>query len=217
MKLPTLLAALATTLPLTAAFPNAPFNTSAQNVVDASGANFTYVGANWPGHGEVMIPEGLQYQSISHIVGKIKSLGMNVVRLTFAIEMVDDIVDRGGDVRVKDAFVKALGSANGTKVWGQVRAKNPGLSENVTRTQVCFFLSCVFLVGGWMDGWMLIVSRFSMLSRRSSASRVSMSIWITTCPRGRGAARPRTETPGSATPTLTLRSGNGELFGWPHM
>lgn len=153
MKLPTLLTPLLSLTHLTTAFPNAPFNVSSENVIDATGATFRYAGLNWPGHGEVMIPEGLQYQSISNIVGKIKSLGMNVVRLTFAIEMVDDILDRGGDVRVKDAFVKALGSANGTKVWGQVRERNPGLGENVTRTQVSFFF-CGFGGGRWwIDGW----------------------------------------------------------------
>ncbi|KAK9427212.1 glycoside hydrolase superfamily [Lipomyces doorenjongii] len=83
-----------------------------------------------------MIPEGLQYQSIESIVDKVVDLGLNVVRLTFAIEMVDDIYANGKDVRIKDAFVEALGSQNGTLVFEQVLQNNPQFSENTTRLQV---------------------------------------------------------------------------------
>jgi len=129
----------ATALPsLLYAFPNAPFHTERQWVVDSAGVNFTYVGVNWPGHGEVMIPEGLQYQSIQSIVSKIKSLDMNVVRLTFAIEMIDDIKDRGGDVTIQKAFQKALGNSNGTAVYAKVIKNNPQFSATTTRLQVRF-------------------------------------------------------------------------------
>ena len=117
------------------AFPNTPFKTSNQWVVDSTGANFTYVGVNWPGAGEVMVPEGLQYQSIQSIVSKIKSLKMNVVRLTFAIEMIDDIKDRGGDVTIQKAFQKALGS-KGDAVYQNVIKNNPQFSATTTRLQV---------------------------------------------------------------------------------
>jgi hypothetical protein len=117
------------------AFPNIPFKTSNQWVLDSTGANFTYVGVNWPGAGEVMIPEGLQYASISSIVSKIKSLNMNVVRLTFAIEMTDDINDRGGDVTIEKAFQKALGS-KGDAVFASVVKNNPQFNASTTRLQV---------------------------------------------------------------------------------
>src|SRR5690242_1307128 len=104
MRVSSLLLCLAELCSFSNAFPNLPFRTSKRWVVDSTGANFTYVGVNWPGAGEVMIPEGLQYSSIESIVSKIKSLKMNVVRLTFAIEMIDDIKDNGGDVRVETAF-----------------------------------------------------------------------------------------------------------------
>jgi hypothetical protein len=126
----------AITLPsLLRAFPNAPFHTSNQWIVDSTGANFTYVGVNWPGAGEVMIPEGLQYQSIQSIVSKIKSLNMNSVRLTFAIEMIDDIKDRGGDVTIQKAFQKALGS-KGDAVYANVIKNNPQFGASTTRLQV---------------------------------------------------------------------------------
>lgn len=132
-----LLTTLLTFAPLlTHAFPNTPFTTSGQWIHDSTGANFTYAGVNWPGAADVMIPEGLQYQPIANIVSKIKSLGMNVVRLTFAIEMVDDVLDRGGDVKVRDALNKALGATNGEKVWGQIVKNNPGFGAATTRLQV---------------------------------------------------------------------------------
>lgn len=117
------------------AFPNGPFKTSTRWVLDSTGANFTYVGVNWPGAGEAMIPEGLQYQSVQSIVSKIKSLNMNVVRLTFAIEMIDDIKDRGGDVTLKNAFQKALGT-KGDAVLQNILKNNPQFTASTTRLQV---------------------------------------------------------------------------------
>lgn len=136
MRLFASLLSLATLPSLLHAFPNTPFTASTQWILDSTGANFTYVGVNWPGAGEVMIPEGLQYQSIASIVSKIKSLNMNVVRLTFAIEMIDDIKDRGGDVTVQKAFQKALGDTNGATVWNQVVRNNPQFTTSTTRLQV---------------------------------------------------------------------------------
>jgi len=117
---------------------NAPFNTNKQFIVDSKGANFTYVGVNWPGAGDVMIPEGLQYASIESIVSKIKSIKMNIVRLTFAIEMIDNIKDNGGDVKLQDAFNRALGTTNGPKVYQQVLKNNPQFSASTTRLQASF-------------------------------------------------------------------------------
>ncbi|ORY10338.1 glycosyl hydrolase family 5 protein-like protein/cellulase [Clohesyomyces aquaticus] len=117
------------------AFPSVPFKTSSRWVVDSTGANFTYIGVNWPGAADVMIPEGLQYASIESIVSKIKSLKMNVVRLTFAIEMIDDIKDNGGDVTIQKAFTKALGN-NGATVYQQVIKNNPQFNASTTRLQV---------------------------------------------------------------------------------
>ncbi len=120
-----------------AAWPNGPFVTSGRWIVDASGKNLTYAGTNWPGHADVMIPEGLQYQSIETIVQKIKSVGMNAVRLTFAIQMVDEIYTNGGtDVTLQTAFTQALGQANGAKVLAQLLAKNPRFTASTTRLQV---------------------------------------------------------------------------------
>jgi hypothetical protein len=85
----------------------------------------------------VMVPEGLQYQSIETIVSDIKSLGMNVVRLTYAIEMIDQIYDNNGeDIDLHSAFVDALGDDNGTSVLADVLTNNPQFTESTRRLEV---------------------------------------------------------------------------------
>lgn len=121
------------------AWPNAPFTADGRWIKDASGNTVNFAGVNWPGHGEVMIPEGLQYQSISTIVSKVKSLGMNVFRLTYAIELVDQIyANNGEDVTIETAFVNALGRENGTRVLNMVLEANPQFSSETKRLEVCF-------------------------------------------------------------------------------
>ncbi len=119
------------------AWPNGPLVTDKRWIRDASGANVTYAGANWPGAADVMIPEGLQYQSVEFIVSKMKSVGMNAIRLTYAIQMIDEIYSNGGkDITIQKAFVQALGAANGAKVLSQVLAKNPSFTASTTRLEV---------------------------------------------------------------------------------
>ncbi|KAK0744584.1 glycoside hydrolase family 5 protein [Apiosordaria backusii] len=118
-------------------WPFGPFVTSAGKIRDTTGKSIVYAGTNWPGHGEVMIPEGLQYQSIEYIVTKIKSIGMNAIRLTFAIEMIDQIyANNGQDITIERAFIQALGQANGTRILNQVLTKNPQFTASTTRLQV---------------------------------------------------------------------------------
>ncbi|KAH8893884.1 glycoside hydrolase [Thozetella sp. PMI_491] len=120
-----------------ASWPNGPLSTSGRWITDASGANVTYVGVNWPGASETMIPEGLQYQSVASMVSKIKSLGMNSIRLTYAIEMIDQIYENNGqDIPVLTAFTTALGQENGTRVFNEILTKNPSFSANTTRLEV---------------------------------------------------------------------------------
>ncbi|KAL0936879.1 beta-1,6-galactanase [Colletotrichum truncatum] len=118
-------------------WPNGPLVTNGGWAQDASGNNVVFAGTNWPGHGEVMVPEGLQYLSVEGVVSRIKSLGMNAIRLTFAIELVDQIyANDGKDIDLKTAFVNGLGETNGTAVLAQVLAKNPSFTEETTRLQV---------------------------------------------------------------------------------
>lgn len=113
-----------------------PLSSSDRWIVDAAGKHVPYVGVNWPGAAETMLPEGLSYQSIKNIVTKISETGFNAVRLTFAIEMVDDILDNGGDVSLSATLVKALGDANGKTVLGKILKQNPQFTAETTRLQV---------------------------------------------------------------------------------
>jgi hypothetical protein len=120
-----------------AAWPNGPFVASGRYVTDASGARVTYAGVNWPGSADIMIPEGLQYQSIAAIVRKIKDLGINSIRLTYATEMVDQIYDNGEqDVTIRKAITDVLGEADGSAIFDDIIANNPGFTQDTTRLQV---------------------------------------------------------------------------------
>ncbi|KAI0875573.1 glycoside hydrolase superfamily [Hypoxylon argillaceum] len=128
---------LSTEIGRRASWPNGPLVTSGRWITDASGTKLTYVGANWPGSLETMIPEGLQYQSVETIVSKIKSLGMNAVRLTYAIEMIDQYYDNGEqDITIQTAFIDALGQEDGTTIYNKVVANNPSFGNGTTRLQV---------------------------------------------------------------------------------
>jgi hypothetical protein len=87
-----------------------------------------------------MVPEGLQFRSVAQIVTTIKSLGMNVVRLTYATEMVDQVL--AGRTDAKAGFIKALGARNGQAVWSNITQRN-GWRDGITRLQV--FIQTEFL------------------------------------------------------------------------
>jgi hypothetical protein len=118
-------------------FPNVPFYTDGRWIRDSTGATFTYTGVNWVGHLDAMVVEGLQYQNLTTIVSRINSSGFNSIRLTWAVQMVDEIYENNGqDTSIKDSFVTALGEANGTTIFNAVVANNPSFNENTTRLQV---------------------------------------------------------------------------------
>lgn len=129
---------LPSTFASTSPWPATPLSTSGRWIHNTNGDNVTYAGVNWPGAANVMIPEGLQYASIASIVSGIKSLGMNVIRLTFAVEMIDDIY-AGGDVKLLDALQIALGTKIGTEVFGEVLRHNPEFGNETTRLDVSIF------------------------------------------------------------------------------
>jgi hypothetical protein len=122
----------------TQSFQPLPFSSSDRWIVDADGKNVPVVGINWPGAAETMLPEGLGYQSIANIVQKLTETGFNTVRLTFAIEMVDDILDNGGDVTLSDTLTRALGSANGSAMLSKIISNNPQFTTTTTRLEASF-------------------------------------------------------------------------------
>lgn len=55
----------------------------------------------------------------------------------YAIEMIDEIYDRGGeDVPLDVAMIMALGYENGTKVTNEIVQKNPGWTAKTTRFEI---------------------------------------------------------------------------------
>ena len=84
-----------------------------------------------------MLPEGLNYQSVQAIVTQVKNAGFNSIRLTFAIEMIDQIYQNGGkDVPISTALSLALGQQDGATVLEQIIQRNPSFSQNTTRLEV---------------------------------------------------------------------------------
>ena len=82
---------------------------------------------------------GLQYNSVANIVSMVKSLGMNVIRLTYAIELVDDIESANDNSTLQNTLTNALGTENGTVVLEAILNNNPGFTANTTRLQVLHF------------------------------------------------------------------------------
>lgn len=196
LQLSILLAALA--FAAASSFPNGPFTTSGSWIVGRDGANVTYAGVNWPGHEATMVPEGLQYQSVETIVSRIKSLGMNSIRLTYATEMVDQIYENNmTDVPIKQAFVDALGQDNGTAIFNRTVANNPSFGASTTRLKVRSD-GCMKETGRdeLADG-----IRCTMPSRTSVPGRISTSTSTIMSRRHRGAVIRSTATPGGTTPT----------------
>ena len=156
-----------------------------------------------------MLPEGLQYQSIADIVSKIKSLGMNVIRLTYAIEMIDDIYSESPNSTLKGTLVNALGSENGSAVLAQILSKNPQFTESTTRLEVSQITICKRMS--------LTRTRLSTLSPPNVPSKKSMSTSTITCHQQLGVAPPPMVMAGSAIPTSMSTIGSAALHTWPTM
>ncbi|KAK3214380.1 hypothetical protein GRF29_28g2903682 [Pseudopithomyces chartarum] len=118
-------------------WPYGPFTTKGRDIVNAHGETVQWAGVNWPGSGETMVPEGVEWSSVEDILDLVKSVGFNFIRLTYAIEMVDQIYERNGtDVPLEVAMITALGYENGTKVTKEMVAKNKGWTKDTGRFEV---------------------------------------------------------------------------------
>ncbi|KAF2270001.1 glycoside hydrolase [Lojkania enalia] len=135
----TLLGNLAIALPPPTARRDAsllPLSTKGRDIIDNNGDIFHFMSTNWPGHQETMIPEGLQHASIEDIVAWFPRFGLNSVRLTFAIEMIDDIFSNSPNQTLEKSVLNALGEKNGTIVLNQILERNPQLTKETTRLEV---------------------------------------------------------------------------------
>lgn len=119
-----------------ASWPYGPFSTQGRDIVNARGEAITWAGFNWPGSGETMVPEGVEWSSVGDILDLAKSVGFNFIRLTYAVEMVDQIYESNGtDVPLNVAMINGLGYENGTKVTREMAETN-GWTKDTTRFEV---------------------------------------------------------------------------------
>lgn len=163
-----------------------PLSSSDRWIVDANNNHVPFVGINWPGAADTMLPEGLSYQSIASIVEKISQTEFNIVRLTFAIEMVDDILDDGGDVTLNETLTNALGQHNGTVVLRNIIANNPQFTAETTRLQESPLLNHWYLVAKKICvNWF---RRSLTLLLQSWQHRIYTSTWTITSLKRCGAA-----------------------------
>jgi endoglucanase len=113
-----------------------PLSTKGRDIIDANGNVFHFMSTNWPGHQEIMIPEGLQHSSIKDIVSWFPKLGLNSVRMPFAIQMVDDYLANSPNQTLEKSVLNAIPGTNGTKLLNSILQKNPEFTKNTTRLQV---------------------------------------------------------------------------------
>lgn len=99
-----------------------PLSTRGSDIVDAYGNTVKLAGVNWPSHMNSMIPEGLQHRSADAICDKIVEMGFNMVRLTFPIQMVDEVLDNDSPRMVKQTL-------NNDGMYARILSKNPWVDE----------------------------------------------------------------------------------------
>lgn len=118
-------------------WPHGPFSTEGNQIKNANGEPVIFVGTNWPGSGETMIPEGIEFRSIADIVSMMKYVGYNFVRHTYPIQMIDQIYENNGtDITVQHALLYALGEDNGTRIMEMINKNNPEITNTTTRFEV---------------------------------------------------------------------------------
>ena len=116
--------------------PALPLRTSSRWIVDANGNRVKMRCANWAGHMEANIPEGLDKQSLDHITNWIAKQGFNCIRLTYSIDHALD-----GRRPVRDSFVGAAAAASVptdqmVAVYQRIQDKNPWITANTTTRDV---------------------------------------------------------------------------------
>ncbi|KAI0707380.1 glycosyl hydrolase family 5 protein/cellulase [Earliella scabrosa] len=104
-------------------------HTSSRWILNSSNQRVKFRCANWAGHMEVNIPEGLQYQSAAYIANWIGSNGFNCVRLTYSIDMA-----LNPNLRVSDSFTAAASPAGVStstmqSLYNSVVSKNPWIAN----------------------------------------------------------------------------------------
>ncbi|EOA91765.1 glycoside hydrolase family 5 protein [Exserohilum turcica Et28A] len=113
-----------------------PLSTRGRDIIDGTGNVFHFISTNWPGHQEIMIPEGLQFASAEDIAARLPKLGLNSVRMPFAIEMVDDYLANSPKQTLEKSVLNAVPGTNGTDLLNAILKNNPKFTKDTTRLQV---------------------------------------------------------------------------------
>lgn len=104
--------------------PAFPLSVKGKLIVDSDGTPFQMRCANWPGHMETMLPEGIQWTSIDDIVTLIvESNVFNCIRLTYSADMLS-IVSPSMTAR------QSLAALNMTQTIADVTKHNPSLIDS---------------------------------------------------------------------------------------
>ncbi|KAH9904218.1 glycoside hydrolase [Xylariomycetidae sp. FL2044] len=118
-------------------WPYAPFSTRGRDIVNTRNETVVWAGVNWPLSAETMIPEGLEWSSVDDILDLVKSAGFNMLRMGYAIEMVDQIYERNGtDVSLELSLISAMGYENGTRTARAMVSRNPSWTLQTTRFEI---------------------------------------------------------------------------------
>ena len=117
-----LLLFLVLTLSAPAAAYTYPFRVSGESILDASNTTVQFRCANWPGHLETMLPEGLQWLPLKALVRLlVDSSAFNCIRLTYSVELFY----RGSNLTAR----QSLQSLSLPTVVTQMETANPELLD----------------------------------------------------------------------------------------
>ncbi|KAJ2926136.1 hypothetical protein H1R20_g10952, partial [Candolleomyces eurysporus] len=89
--------------------------------------------ANWAGHQEASIPEGLQHQPVANIAQWLSTNRFNCVRLTFSIDMALNPNQRVSDSFTAAASAAGVSTSSMQNLYTQAVSKNSWLSSATTR------------------------------------------------------------------------------------
>ncbi|KAL2134184.1 hypothetical protein VTI74DRAFT_805 [Chaetomium olivicolor] len=122
---------------LTAATPPAlPLHSSSRWILDANNQRVKLRCANWAGHMETNIPEGLQHQSIEHIASWISSQGFNCVRLTYSTDHALNPFLPVSASFTAAASAAGVSIADMSALYDRVVANNPWITPSTTTRDI---------------------------------------------------------------------------------
>jgi len=154
-----------------ALLPPLPLRAHGNIIVDAAGSRFRLTGVNWAGAHIINVPGGLDRAPLSSLARRIRTLGFNVVRLTWSVESV--LSNPKVDDRTVSANPKLIG-LRALEVIDEVIAAlaNEGLlvwlDNHMLDTDWCchradcngFWFNTRWSEDDWVKAWQTIIRRY---------------------------------------------------------